>query len=842
MTTNPLLQCPITLATMREPVIATDGITYEKDAIIAWLRQHGTSPQTRQPMNANDLLPNRAIAQVLESGTVIPLTMPSFEKKDVRFSHFSHAKLAEVSESTSATLHIQSNSIGNTLSARVHIQTPNPSVSEVDSLLTTPNHVCCVIDVSGSMNMEAVSKDEDGNVLEDSGLTILDIVKFSTLVIAESLNDHDKFSIVTFSDDAKTVLPPMHMTMDGKAVVKYTLETIRTECQTNIFDGLKLGIEQAHMVGNEYINSVLVLTDGYPNIHPAAGYENAMAQVLSNTPIFGALSTFGFGYHLDSKLLADIAKIGGGYYSFIPDAGMVGTCFINALANSRSTFGVHPMLKISGCDFNLFAKQGIIPVTVARRNTAKAHLSTGSSKAKKITGEVVAGLTLDRCLETTILEGDIYIKLTPLRYGCDIDVMLRPLLFQENRDTKIELVFDTIGGNTKNFHIPPAEGNVADELFHSKRAQFVEGAYSQSFNLYDDSVVNIFLDATEEKSTGHAALDALYQDMRGQATEAIATEHNFKTWGKHFLLSLSTAHLHQFCNNFKDPGVQVYGTGLLFSSLQDTLDDIFEKVPPAVPSRHYNESSAPVDMSKVYNNRNAACVHGKTLVTVKNPSLQKADKCNVINVSLTTSSSFNKISNIPICEIQKGDLVLTANGTYAKVDCLVETVVDNKALQPPFELIQIGQLCVTPYHPLKLNQHSGWQFPIQIPDSKWMVPNDDQYTPAYSVFNLVLESGQRHKAVLMDGIESITLGHGITNDCTLKHSYFGTDEIISDLEVIQAGSGGKAGHIILRESYIKRDTVSGCINSISGTNVAVEEEVTIVNNMYSCAPCAPCAA
>jgi len=505
---------------------------------------------------------------------------------------------------------------------------------------------------------------------------------------------------------------------------------------------------------------------------------------------------------------------------------MVGTCFINALANSRCAFGLNPTLKISGCELILLARSGIIPITVARRNSV-SYLTTTAQESgdnkkegRTVTGEVIAGLTLDGCLETILLDNNIYIKLTPLRYGSNVDVMLRPELFQQNAKINIELSFETVGGKIKKMDVSPADGDAADELYHSKRAQFVNDAFNISFNPFENTICNTFLNATEQSAAGNSNLIALYQDMKGQATEAIAEDTNFKSWGKHFLLSLSTAHLHQFCNNFKDPGVQVYGTGRLFSSLQDSLDDIFEKIPPPV------SDGTTVKMSKVFNNRNAVCVHGKTIVTVTSASPHKIDG----------SSSSSAISHISIRNVQKGDLVLTANGSYAKVDCLVETVADNKMQQPPFELIKVGQLCVTPYHPVKLNEHSGWQFPIQISHSKWMLPDDDQYTTANAVYNLVLERGHRHKAVIMDGIESITLGHGITNDATLQHSYFGTDKVVSDLEILEDGIGWKAGHIVLRENNVKRDPLSGCICHISEMKAA-NEKVAIVNSTFSCIPC-----
>ena len=51
------LVCPITLRVFRDPVIAADGHTYERQAIVRWITAHGTSPLTRQPLNVDDLQP-----------------------------------------------------------------------------------------------------------------------------------------------------------------------------------------------------------------------------------------------------------------------------------------------------------------------------------------------------------------------------------------------------------------------------------------------------------------------------------------------------------------------------------------------------------------------------------------------------------------------------------------------------------------------------------------------------------------------------------------------------------------------------------------------------------------
>jgi len=48
---NPFFICPITHLPFVHPVIASDGIMYEKDAIQQWIQECGTSPVTRAPIS-----------------------------------------------------------------------------------------------------------------------------------------------------------------------------------------------------------------------------------------------------------------------------------------------------------------------------------------------------------------------------------------------------------------------------------------------------------------------------------------------------------------------------------------------------------------------------------------------------------------------------------------------------------------------------------------------------------------------------------------------------------------------------------------------------------------------
>ncbi|CAF1422773.1 unnamed protein product, partial [Didymodactylos carnosus] len=48
------------------PVLAEDGYTYERDAIIEWIQRDGTSPMTRQPLSIDRLQPNRAVRALVD--------------------------------------------------------------------------------------------------------------------------------------------------------------------------------------------------------------------------------------------------------------------------------------------------------------------------------------------------------------------------------------------------------------------------------------------------------------------------------------------------------------------------------------------------------------------------------------------------------------------------------------------------------------------------------------------------------------------------------------------------------------------------------------------------------
>lgn len=66
----PELICPVSLCLFKNPVVASDGHTYEKQSLLKLFEIHGTgtrSPVTRELLDPNYVLPNRAVRSMVDS-------------------------------------------------------------------------------------------------------------------------------------------------------------------------------------------------------------------------------------------------------------------------------------------------------------------------------------------------------------------------------------------------------------------------------------------------------------------------------------------------------------------------------------------------------------------------------------------------------------------------------------------------------------------------------------------------------------------------------------------------------------------------------------------------------
>jgi Mg-chelatase subunit ChlD len=131
-----------------------------------------------------------------------------------------------------------------------------------DEAVRTPVDICCVVDVSGSMQTEATLKTNSGQA-ESHGLSLLDVVKHAVKTVVSTLSKADRLSLVSFSDTAKVISDLTYMDDSGKSAVLKKVENLCTEGSTNIWDGLEKGMQtlQKHSQPGRQ-SCVMLLTDG----------------------------------------------------------------------------------------------------------------------------------------------------------------------------------------------------------------------------------------------------------------------------------------------------------------------------------------------------------------------------------------------------------------------------------------------------------------------------------------------------------------------------------------------------------------------------------------------------
>jgi len=157
---------------------------------------------TRTPLSAADLIPNRFLREAIdEYAKLHKLTIPStVDLKVVKKFQAPKAVKQELKEAVS----------GATAAAtEINFSLNSTILDQGDCLVEacvvppvgttrTPADIVCVIDISGSMGINATVQNDEGG-LESNNLSILDIVKHAVKTIIATLQPHDRLGLVSYS-------------------------------------------------------------------------------------------------------------------------------------------------------------------------------------------------------------------------------------------------------------------------------------------------------------------------------------------------------------------------------------------------------------------------------------------------------------------------------------------------------------------------------------------------------------------------------------------------------------------------------------------------------------------
>ena len=603
------------------------------------------------------------------------------------------------------------------------------SVQISDGLVAQGTVIVAATDVSYSMDTMV---DAPGG--ESTGLTILDLVKHALKTQIKGMGESDEYAIVKYSSSATLLLPFTRMTEVNKAIAISIVEALRSEGSTNMWDGMHTALNLVKEHANPNTVTVInVFTDGQPSPEPPRGSDGMLQQYLDQNPNMKCLiNTFGFGYNL-SSVLEKIAKIGQGEYGFIADPSTVGTVFINSTANALTMIASNVEILI----------EPINGAKIVPNSIPGYPVQYESWGARILLGTINMGQSRDLLLQMSDFPSDSeqpYLNVT-LRCGD-----------YTTTSSKSYVGDDTI---------------LVDQTFCRLRACDVIQQAATLMLRDQDGARRMITDLISSfPNQNDPFISALIENLASsdQVTGAFSSIETWNKWGNKYISSIIIALRGQKCINFKDPALQFFGRGRLFTQLQTEMDSIFASLPAPVPANtrnttHSNTRGRAVTHSGTYNDHsNLPSAPSRAPVSMASYNVRGGGCWTPETLFLTPSGSY-----IPSSDITK-DTVLSAPGGKITI---VETVVcQTSNTSDWFEVHKIGSGAFTPNHPIKMIGGS------------WQKPPTDSVIHTNCVMNFVTHD--RASVISTDGKTPIivcTLGHGIEGSI-IGHPFWGTESIV----------------------------------------------------------------
>ena len=375
-----------------------------------------------------------------------------------------------------------------------------------------------VIDVSGSMN-------EIVGVAEGSkGFTRLDLVKHVLNVLITSLNESDHLCLITFSDETEIVFPLTQMNEESKVISKMKVQKLATQRSTRTKTAITFAYQLIADAPEECIQSIILLTDGQDNeVEVLSSHFDSIQK-----PSHVQFNTFGFSSDIFSHLLQDLALKGGGIFGYIPDQTMIGTIFINFLANTFLTYKQGIQIDIPNSNFEF----------VNPKQTHAISINFGQSRNFLLKQKKV-----------------------------DQSQPLSIKLWSNNRN-EIELVAGEVV-NGVDLTNQLARNKVLEFCFDKKLPKISEKSYEDAAEIVQ---TESFLREFKELNPADQNEQQLKLSLK-----------YWQTWGEHYIRSFVFSHLNEQCLNFKAPSMQIYKTPE-FESLTNQLTDLFCNLDPPKPT------------------------------------------------------------------------------------------------------------------------------------------------------------------------------------------------------------------------------------------------------------------
>ena len=402
------------------------------------------------------------------------------------------------------------------------------SVSVPADTQPLPLNVVGVVDMSGSMGGRATEPKPlpPGQKPEDTTLmSRTDLTGHAISALTQTLKDDDRLTIIGFDDRVVTYLPATAMTPQGKAMAMSKIPQIQPRGGTSFWAGIQAALVSLETSASTDTNNVILFqTDGEsdPSYDPVMGVVGSIVAWKERHPaIKFTLHTIGYGYGdaLQSDLLREIAKVGGGDFYYVPDGSVLAQVAIHLFANLATVTHTDMSLRLISCD------RAFIPVGFLNAGQPRTFVVRGAPE----------GIVVRLCSNgQTLCTEEVGTEVGEMT-ETDINALAQSLFVNSLSTHGTTLNVPTLRDMLTRHGDTPYITALLTDLEHP--------------DLYKGQIGKAFLPA------------------------------NYAKWGKHYLPGVISGHRNQWPMNFKDESSAHYSGPVTKRAIADGVV-IYEGLPP----------------------------------------------------------------------------------------------------------------------------------------------------------------------------------------------------------------------------------------------------------------------
>lgn len=253
--------------------------------------------------------------------------------------------------------------------------------------------------------------------------------------------------------------------------------------------------------------------------------------------------------------MTDIAEKGQGTFSFIPDAKIVGTCFVNAIANACSNLSQNCKIHIIS-ENNDNIESASSPFELTNWGTVVNIGCLQYGQTRDITVKFKHEIPKEIIVEYESSSGESQKIKSQVNITDFVPTSLSTS--PKNRDIAFIYAYSNLCHTIKDVIrlCDTRKGSLANELLKTLHGKIV--SFEAKLNVNDERVKRIT------------------DDINGRMLKAISSVDRYNRWGQHYLRAILRAHQLQVRTNFMDVSLQNYGAhSSLFKQLEEEGGKVF---------------------------------------------------------------------------------------------------------------------------------------------------------------------------------------------------------------------------------------------------------------------------